>query len=923
MASSSSSKASKDPSKKKGDKDLSELLDVTAGMRNRLMTSLKTMLKDSMIADPDMWSWVKNLYSSAVENLWQDFEHEVERSLEKVAVLRSYEPPSEAKGPTSRYIPMRMFLSLRAFVLSHYLPFNKSIFGKLEDPFYLVMYIITLLPIQGLRVAFFSVVLLMLFVPGPPDEFQLINFILLFKGMQFLTGGLLNLSLGSYKYFACYSWYKDDVLTCITEYGPGTGSFWHMLLDYLGSIFLVWVAYFALPMARNLVTGQTTSRRYMKARDSNSPVHEDDAEDVQTIAGLTMRGGKLSRLIQYDMCCFTFSVLMLVLVTLSTVSSNMSWWDFTESPQFKANVFWCIVMYAMLSFPWLLFLVPIFHSVLTHSDPSGFNQNGACVAFGLDVQKDEEAGDIVEDAAGSYGKFYALANTVTTILRIAELGRVERGADRHSEYQRGDFTKGLWVKVFGGGRRRENATNPAADSPGSGAGAGSEAGQNQESGLEAFWAKSKGWWAMMTGEAEQEDTTPVALEVAALRIPRNEIERGPKDKVVFRVQVVPEGSLDAEGTPEPWQVWKCYSDFYELARVLGSGSQAFPDAPFPGRTYLNKLTEEGLELRRSMLEAWVNKVLAEATTQQLQWSRPLYAFLQSDGPKAVKTRGAMAAVLLPVQEDEDEGGPGKSAASFSWYMPASWTRPADGEEMPGQKRKAIKNWFQTTFGGSVTEEPELAAALLQVEDGSHARAPSEVIETLSHFLSESESAGSGPDEEGKPRSANRSPRRTSGRSSLHGGSDTYCSPQIGAASSSSGAYPQAQGDGERRLSNTSTSSSHGKGQPAAAAAAAAAMTSSSAAAAAPSASAAAASSSRNGVNGTAAAAAAPSSSAYFVHGSSVSSSAAAAPAPAGGLGVPLLQAAVGPANATLPPGPRAPANGYNPVQPPLGPEFED
>ena len=38
-------------------------------------------------------------------------------------------------------------------------------------------------------------VLAMLRFPGPPDEFQLVNYILVFKGAQFITSGFADFNL--------------------------------------------------------------------------------------------------------------------------------------------------------------------------------------------------------------------------------------------------------------------------------------------------------------------------------------------------------------------------------------------------------------------------------------------------------------------------------------------------------------------------------------------------------------------------------------------------------------------------------------------------------------------------------------------------------------------------------------------------------
>ena len=146
------------------------------------------------------------------------------------------------------------YCGLRAFVLHHYLPHDRTIFGKLKDPVYLLLTAVTLLPVHLLRVAFFSAILLMIVVPGPPDEFQLVSFILNFKGTQFLNAGLLMMARGALEYFACFSFHKDRILQCVADSGPGAeGSLFLGVMDYLGSCLLVWVAFWALPHSKKYV----------------------------------------------------------------------------------------------------------------------------------------------------------------------------------------------------------------------------------------------------------------------------------------------------------------------------------------------------------------------------------------------------------------------------------------------------------------------------------------------------------------------------------------------------------------------------------------------------------------------------------------------------------------------------------------------
>merc|ERR1712061_871891 len=87
----------------------------------------------------------------------------------------------------------------------------------------------------------------MLLWPGPPDEFQLVNYILLFKGTQFLNAGVLSMAKGAMQYFMCFTLHKEDVLGCIVTNGPGGRENVILgLADYLGSCVLVWIAFWEL-----------------------------------------------------------------------------------------------------------------------------------------------------------------------------------------------------------------------------------------------------------------------------------------------------------------------------------------------------------------------------------------------------------------------------------------------------------------------------------------------------------------------------------------------------------------------------------------------------------------------------------------------------------------------------------------------------
>mmetsp|Transcript_66112 Transcript_66112/g.187760 ORF Transcript_66112/g.187760 Transcript_66112/m.187760 type:complete len:256 (+) Transcript_66112:178-945(+) len=244
------------------------------------------------------------------------------------------------------------------------------------------------MPVPFVRVIFFLIILAMLVYPGPPDEFQLINYILLFKGTQFLNAGLFSMSRGAMQYFLCFSMHKEDLLGCVRSTGPGAKeALWPGIFDYFGSCLLVWIAFSVLPYSKKYVRRTYMGRNAILSEEDE--FMEDEAETVRCCCfswrSVRTTGGRLRHLLRYDVKCFLFSLLILFLVTAWTASLDdtteglLEW--IRESPQFKEDFFWCKVLYGMLSLPFLPFMIPIFCQVLTHCEFTGYNERGACVEF--------------------------------------------------------------------------------------------------------------------------------------------------------------------------------------------------------------------------------------------------------------------------------------------------------------------------------------------------------------------------------------------------------------------------------------------------------------------------------------------------------------------------------------------------------------
>jgi len=82
-------------------------------------------------------------------------------------------------------------------------------------------------------------------------------------------------------------------------------------------------------------------------------------------------GGHLRNLLIYDVCAIGVSFLAFVLACLVTGTAD-AW-------RVQTNLFFARIVWGLLSLPFFLLTLPVFGKLLTHAEPTGFNESGDCV----------------------------------------------------------------------------------------------------------------------------------------------------------------------------------------------------------------------------------------------------------------------------------------------------------------------------------------------------------------------------------------------------------------------------------------------------------------------------------------------------------------------------------------------------------------
>ncbi|CAE7617417.1 CAR11 [Symbiodinium sp. CCMP2592] len=261
---------------------------------------------------------------------------------------------------------LRRAAQFRAFFLYHYWPCDKSIFQMyMHEPIDICLLLLSLSPFVFVRVLFYTVLLLCLCVPWPPDEHQIVQFILACKGTAIISDGAGRVFYGIFMYYLCA---REG--TCSSGGAPGTGvSFTYVALDLYQEV-LVWAVCFLI-LPRSLPYLNRGTGASGGAGDAQRNVQTEDVH----------RGGRMQALLQYNMLVFAIS--FAIFLTLSARDLMAFSWDgrgllAAEAWRWRVaeNFFWARAIFGLCMCPFLFLLHPQINKLLTHSTPTGYTRLG-------------------------------------------------------------------------------------------------------------------------------------------------------------------------------------------------------------------------------------------------------------------------------------------------------------------------------------------------------------------------------------------------------------------------------------------------------------------------------------------------------------------------------------------------------------------
>jgi len=289
--------------------------------------------------------------------------------------------------------------AVRAYFLYTFQPFDASAFRQLAWPSYWVVMSWSACPYYGTQGLFWLLVFLLM---DRGDEYTLVNFILSFKALQFLTLGVASLVISGAQTQYCLTADLSRV-TCDVD-GPGLASdfFWETAAFVVQSS-LVWMAFLLLPYSTRAAGTQVDVIDEAAAVGTLEEVTADPtaaelpgeraltAAEALAQAELRYRqhaGGVLRHFVMYDFLCFTSVAAYVIWYghrsgALAFHAQGVQW-------QFRSTCVYGRSIYGLLSLPFLAFVIPPFNSVLTQARPTAYDQAGDAVPLLNPRQRQEK-----------------------------------------------------------------------------------------------------------------------------------------------------------------------------------------------------------------------------------------------------------------------------------------------------------------------------------------------------------------------------------------------------------------------------------------------------------------------------------------------------------------------------------------------------
>lgn len=240
----------------------------------------------------------------------------------------------------------------------------------MRDPWHILFLLIPVVPVFGVNVAWFCFVFLII---DKSDAFQLVSFILSFKGTAFISQGIVKAIVGFAMYMGCVTARAHDSEHDCETTGPGSGGdFLPTTAAFVIQITLVWLAFLLLRCSTD--KGRSSLKGTVNVEDEGTS---------------SVKGGYIVYFLWYDLVAFIICLGIVGFTVSTRPAVSLDDWPVHHA------VFGAQVLYGMLSMPFFLFTLPVLKRLLTHTLPTAYDRNGACRKPVKPAKKADQARELV------------------------------------------------------------------------------------------------------------------------------------------------------------------------------------------------------------------------------------------------------------------------------------------------------------------------------------------------------------------------------------------------------------------------------------------------------------------------------------------------------------------------------------------------
>lgn len=311
--------------------------------------------------DPDMPGCVQRLKNDLIEEFYPDLKDEIMFMLK----MEVHQPYLDLEDPPRLCCLFQGLRAFRAWVLYTLDPVDMSIWKRMKTVSFWLLQVVQNFPLYGVQTFFLLFYFLLM---CKTDEYQLVNYIVSFKKMQFFTIGCLGGLIAYVQYFFCITTNGGivkyyDVNRCAAKTDDDPITYWIEIGTFFLKILLVWLCYLLLPCSSKL--------GLPSFRIQNNTDKQEAEREKRRCFNCTRGGSRLRKLMFWELFASMLTVgLYLVLYFLVIKDDKVS---------MRESIYFCQTVYGLLSFPFLIFSVPMVTTLLCKTRDTKYDKFGRCV----------------------------------------------------------------------------------------------------------------------------------------------------------------------------------------------------------------------------------------------------------------------------------------------------------------------------------------------------------------------------------------------------------------------------------------------------------------------------------------------------------------------------------------------------------------